>query len=833
MDRRELVWRGRAAARTALDRAAHRARRPRWDRSHLLRAVARDAAYAPIREALARGRWLDAHRAIVGAVTGGSRRFPVSPAARGALARRITSMFPAAPARAAVQADGILDGRYDLLGYEGLRFDAGAARGSIDWHLDPVSGRRAPSTFWADVPYLSPAVGDHKVIWELNRHQHWLVLGRAFWLTGDVRYRNEVLTQLRSWLDANPPLTGINWASMLELGFRSISWLWALHLFAAGSDPNSAAVGSDPNAGEAWSVDLLLGIDRQLAHVEQHLSHYFSPNTHLLGEALALYVAGQALPMLRASARRAAIGRDVLLHEIGRQIAADGGHCERSTHYHRYTLDFYLLALVVAQLSHDPARTQFQLAVEHLARAARMLADDSGCMPHVGDDDGGAAFRIAGRPLDDIRDSLDAAAILTARPELGIAGPTEEAMWLLADERWAPAFDARVRSTTAAAAEASASSALRSGRLADTGYCVSRSAGGQHLVFDAGRHGYLNGGHAHADALSLTLTLGGAPLLIDPGTYCYTIDIDARDRMRSSALHNTLTLDHGSSSLGAGPFHWRRAADARLHRWRTDRRFDYIDASHAGYPELEHRRRVLAMHDDLLIVADRVGGADTHRADVHWHLHPSWDVRLSARGAIAVRGEQAITIAAAGGAIEMFQADAAAGLGWHSPVYGRLEPATTLRITRTANAPFWMATVFGLDPRNQVLGIEWLPVWAPAGALDHSAALRITRDRSVDCVALAERRDAADSHTWRAATVDTDAAMLFWRVPADGDPADAIVAFVDGSFAHGSGRMPFSIETPPAAGPQPPLRVAAISRALHEADADEERGPHVRDRRVR
>ncbi len=46
-------------------------------------------------------------------------------------------------------------------------------------------------------------------------------------------------------------------------------------------------------------MDLLLALDRQLAHIEQNLSHYFSPNTHLLGEALALYVAGRALPMLR------------------------------------------------------------------------------------------------------------------------------------------------------------------------------------------------------------------------------------------------------------------------------------------------------------------------------------------------------------------------------------------------------------------------------------------------------------------------------------------------------------------------------------------------------
>src|SRR6185503_1307041 len=107
--------------------------------------------------------------------------------------------------------------------------------------------------------------------------------------------------------------------------------------------------------GEPWLVDLLISLDRQLTHVEENLSYYFSPNTHLLGEALALYVSGRALPELAASARRQSTGRAILLDEIERQIGADGGHCERSTHYHRYTLDFYALALAVARITGDEA----------------------------------------------------------------------------------------------------------------------------------------------------------------------------------------------------------------------------------------------------------------------------------------------------------------------------------------------------------------------------------------------------------------------------------------------------------------------------------------------
>ena len=89
-------------------------------------------------------------------------------------------------------------------------------------------------------------------------------------------------------MSRNPPLEGVNWASMLELAFRSLSWIWALHFFAP------AALDDAPEA-PPWTVDLLLGLDRQQTHIAGNLSQYFSPNTHLSGEALAIFVAGHRL----------------------------------------------------------------------------------------------------------------------------------------------------------------------------------------------------------------------------------------------------------------------------------------------------------------------------------------------------------------------------------------------------------------------------------------------------------------------------------------------------------------------------------------------------------
>ena len=90
------------------------------------------------------------------------------------------------------EADEICGHRFRLLGYEHLEFtldrDSDNFGGNnfggdnskdkdIDWHLDPVHGKRAPLDPWFKIPFLDFAVvGDHKVTWELNRHQHLVTL---------------------------------------------------------------------------------------------------------------------------------------------------------------------------------------------------------------------------------------------------------------------------------------------------------------------------------------------------------------------------------------------------------------------------------------------------------------------------------------------------------------------------------------------------------------------------------------------------------------------------------------------------------------------------------
>ena len=706
-----------------------------WRREALAPALA-GSIPVPIRASLDRGDFTAAQQALAEHFATRASAFPINAREVRGVASAISLAFPEAAADAVRRGDGLLAGRYDLLGYRGL--DVGSAP---DWHFDPVHRRRSPRIFWSSVPYLHPMSGDHKIIWELNRHQHWLAFARAHALSGERRFYDAFKGQLSAWLASNPPLTGTNWASMLELAFRCLSWLWSLEVFAAAS----VADERDP-----WIVDLLLGLDRQLTHIEQNLSLYFSPNTHLSGEALALYVAGTTLPELRASGRRVAVGRDVLVKEATRQIRADGGHAELSSHYHRYSTDFYLLAARVARLAGDTAAPVFEEAAAAQARFLRSICDDAGERPQIGDDDGGQLFPICGRPSQDCRDTLATAAVLLKNPALGIGPVPEETYWMCG---------------AAIPAASGETSHWPSAALKASGYYVSRTTRGDHLVFDAGPHGFLNGGHAHADALSCTLTVAGRPLLVDPGTGTYTMDAALRDRFRSTMMHNTVVIGDRSQSEPIGAFHWRTRTSSEATVWRAAADADYVEGTHAGYAPLRHTRAVLAVHGVGWWIVDHIlGSAANVQAHTCWHFHPAWTAVLDSPHVCRLTaGDAAVALAST--APLTLLAPGADALAVRSPAYGVLEPAATARGRVEGDAPTAVATFIpACAAMAQPLSIEQIPLAVVPDAGWRGCAFRarwrngaMVLLTAVETTGLAAGDSAAPPCDWGTAEVLTDA----------------------------------------------------------------------------
>ncbi len=514
----------------------------------------------------------------------------------------LAARWPHASARIVDKAERIINGKFDLLGLRDLNFGE-----PLDWHLEPLAGKRAPLEHWSRVNYLDAAVtGDKKIIWELNRHQHFVTLGQAYWLTGDERFAETFASQLASWMDQNPPKSGINWASSLEVAFRSISWLWALNFF---------------RESNALTPALLLRTLKFLflhgRHLETYLSTYFSPNTHLTGEALGMFYLGTVWPEFSAANRWRQTGRRILLAQLARQVQSDGVYFEQSSYYHRYTVDFYTHFLMLARMTGQeiPAAVseKLQLLLDHLMYISR----PDGTTPLFGDDDGGRLMQLDQRAVNDFRTTLATGAALFGRGDYKhVAGSAaEETLWLLG-----PAGIAEFDRVAAREPE------LQSKAFSEGGYYVMRDGwtpAANFLLLDCGPHGMNNCGHAHADALSFELAAQGETMLVDPGTYTYTGSKADRDWFRSSSAHNTLTVDGQSSSQSQGPFSWSSIARCETKSWISRARFDYFEGQHDGYerlvPPVTLSRSALFLKKNYWVIRDSVRSTGPHRYDLWFH----------------------------------------------------------------------------------------------------------------------------------------------------------------------------------------------------------------------
>jgi hypothetical protein len=503
------------------------------------------------------------------------------------------------------EADEVCQHRFRLLGYENLDYGA-----DIDWHLDAVHGQRAPLKPWFKIRFLDfDEVGDHKVTWELNRHQHLVTLAKAGCITGQEKYIAEMVSQWYGWQRANPYPIGINWGSSLEVAFRSFSWLWVRALTA-----------KCPALPPTFESDLLRALAGNGRYIERYLSTYFSPNTHLLGEAAALFFLGTLCPQLASAGRWRDQGWRIVLQEANRQVRGDGVYFEQSLYYHVYALDFFLHARLLAARNGMEIPGQLDEILGRMLDVLRAVSQ-TGPPEGFGDDDGGRLFNPRRNRAGHLTDPLTVGAVMFQGKHLKSAATlTEESIWLFGE----PAVSLLGKQVPGSRP------GLKSASFPAGGIYVMASSGEseEQLVVDAGPQGTGHSGHGHADALSLRLSLDHRRWLVDPGAYSYMGA--ERNQFRGTGAHNTLSVDDLDQAVPEGPFAWSLLPRIRTDCWTEGKTFTLFAGNHDGYSRLPdpvlHRRSVFHLHGGFWLVRDAVEGRQTHQLMLSWHFAPDLDV---------------------------------------------------------------------------------------------------------------------------------------------------------------------------------------------------------------
>jgi len=292
-------------------------------------------------------------------------------------------------------------------------------------------------------------------------------------------------------------------------------------------------------------------------------------SNHLIGELAALHLIGGSIGV--EGWKRLAL--DMLRRELEKQVP-DEAHYEQSSSYHRYVLEFVSLVWLANQQEPKWLTDKITRMTNYLRTIA--LAD--GILPLLSDQDGAK-------------------------------------VWVRDPYRPVELFDL-----------VSSESPPTSRGFHDSGYYVMRYE--DHvLVFDCGPIGMKGkqlSTHGHSDLLSYVLSVFGTPFIVDIGSGTYTEDKELHDYFRSTAGHNTITVD-GKDQCGLSrtwtikkhPRHW-------LIEWRTSDQEDTVSGAHDGFYPLTYERKVTLrkLKEPMVRIVDKVTGPGKHQAIARMHLHP-------------------------------------------------------------------------------------------------------------------------------------------------------------------------------------------------------------------
>ena len=210
------------------------------------------------------------------------------------------------------------------------------------------------------------------------------------------------------------------------------------------------------------------------------------PNNHYLSDLLGYFYLCFFFDDLKHFKKAKNKTYKTILKQFEHQVNADGSIYEGSTNYHKLVTEIFLHFYILCKTNNIKLPKTF---LDKFNKMCLFLDDCSDCknnLVQIGDNDSGKIL-CGLNPLDKtLRD------VLSHYPDFGLT--------IIKNEKF-------------------------------------------HITF---RHPTFNKkqptGHFHQDALSVTLSINGIPILVDPGSYLYTSNPTWRNLMRSFESHNTFYI---------------------------------------------------------------------------------------------------------------------------------------------------------------------------------------------------------------------------------------------------------------------------------------------------
>ncbi len=587
-------------------------------------------------------------------------------------------------------ADLVHENKFRALGASTFSFGE-----KIDWHLDFKSGKRWPLIFYDRIDTGEPSgqetVGpDIKIPWELNRFHQATWLGKAYWISHGEAHTDKFKSLVESWIEDNPVGYGINWNMPMEVAIRAMNLIVGLLYF----------IGSN-RIDDDFLMKLLCSLYEHGIFLRYHLERTLRSGNHLISDLVGLVYLGILFNDTNAGKRWVRFAQHELELEIFNQVYDDGTDYEKSTSYQRFVTELFAAAYVILMLNKFDVSRHFTSRLERMFDFIASATMSDGRVPAIGDSDDGRLFKLKSEiDTNDHRDILSVGAVLFDRADFkSLAGEYGDLALLLLGAEGFERFsslqgDSRVKSAVFPKGGFAFLKTERDFCSIDIG--------------NIGKRG--RGGHGHNDVLSITIS-GKNPFLVDRGTYCYTSDIKLRNKLRSTYSHNTAVIDEAEQAEFSGLWSIKKdLTSPQLLDWISTDEQGIIEAQHHAYERLPqpvvHRRKItFNKHQRTFLLEDGFIGEGEHEIELMFHFAPELKVTDLGRNFFALEGSEFALIKFHSNYLGLMNLTLE---DWeHSPSYGVLLNAKTIRLKLTAEVPVRLETFIfilnSLDDINYIL----------------------------------------------------------------------------------------------------------------------------------
>lgn len=400
----------------------------------------------------------------------------------------------------------------------------------------------------------------------------------AYYSTGDKRYRDKLISILDSYCtyDASRPVDRDKFDNRYSSAFRAMVLVNSYVKLARSGDLPAPL-----------SVELRAAIERIGNFLA--LAVNFEPNqNHGISEAAALALVAVNFPALAEAPGWRSLGLQRLASVMTTTVDADGVEIENTPFYHFYALTFAREIDGWATKYNIGLSPEFRKDTNQMVKYATHIVQPNSKLPLLGsgvessmaNQDTGVYSKL-GEEFPEFEYTYTSGVAGTAPSRRNVMFPISGQSMMRS--AWSPAADFKNDSQ---------------------------------VTFNVGRW---RSRHCHLDVLGINYYSAGRTLVTDSGLYTSNAGADF-DFFTGTRAHNTVVVDGKDQSTGSAVVEGLTA---------TGVDWAYQSGAHDLYAGVTHRRSVVLLRRDLLLVVDTLSGSAPHRFQQLWHLFPGAAPRAS------------------------------------------------------------------------------------------------------------------------------------------------------------------------------------------------------------